>query len=155
MKNVETFSAAILSGSKWSSASSWAAHKNCWLRCSPRYHTHRQLYYIRTFAQWQGKNEKKNWICAVVCNCMYSLCVRCCLCICLLLSVSEYLVSLNHGVGGVMCQGRVFQISYLDGGACTQVQATVQTQNLTASCVLNGEISLINVKIGYRIHKDK
>ena len=38
---------------------------------------------------------------------------------------------------------------------CTQVQATVQTENLTASCVLNGEISLINVKIGYRIHKDK
>ena len=56
---------------------------------------------------------------------------------------------------GGRCQGRVFQISYLDGGACTQVQATVQTENLTASCVLNGEISLINVKIGYRIHKDK
>ena len=145
MKNVETFSAAILSGSKWSSASSWAAHKNCWLRCSPRYHTRRQLYYIRTFAQWQGKNEKKNWICAVVCNCMYSLCVRCCLCICLLLSVSEYLVSLDHGVGGVI----------ISWWWCTQVQATVQTENLTASCVLNGEISLTNVKIGYRIHKDK
>ena len=42
-----------------------------------------------------------------VCGVVYNVYVN----IWLLLSVSEYLVSLNHGVGGVMCQGRVFQIS--------------------------------------------
>ena len=151
MKNVETFSAAILSGSKWSSASSWAAHKNCWLRCSPRYHTHRQLYYIRTFAQWQGKNEKKNWICAVVCNCMYSLCVRCCLCISCCYQCRNILY---HWITGWAVSGEGIP-NIISWWWCTQVQATVQTENLTASCVLNGEISLINVKIGYRIHKDK
>ena len=152
MKNVETFSAAILSGSKWSSASSWAAHKNCWLRCSPRYHTHRQLYYIRTFAQWQGKNEKKligfalmyvivctHYVCGVV---YVSACCYQCRNI------------LYHWITGWAVSGEGIP-NIISWWWCTQVQATVQTENLTASCVLNGEISLINVKIGYRIHKDK
>ena len=154
MKNVETFSAAILSGSKWSSASSWAVHKNCWHSCSPRYHTRRQLYYIRTFVQWQGKNEKKliGFALLYVIVCTHYVCG--------VVYVSPAVISvgiscITESRGGrchVSGEGIPNIISWW---WCTQVQATVQTENLTASCVLNGEISLINVKIGYRIHKDK